>query len=95
MVDINDLSPGMVVKIVDNWNDNTGQNTSGLMDKYLGTFMTIKEVKSFDILMEEDQGDRILSIGKTFGWYWNKYAIDYIVSEAGEAVTLPDLSEMI
>lgn len=94
MVDINDLSPGMVVKIVDNWNNNTGQNTSGLMDKYLGTFMTIKEVKSFDILMEEDQGDRILSYesGKTYGWYWNKYTIDYIVSEAG---TLPDLSEMI
>lgn len=92
MVDINDLSPGMVVKIVDNWNNKTMQNTSGLMDKYLGTFMTIKEVKSFDILMEEDQGDRVLPGGKTFGWYWNKYTIDYIVSDAG---TLPDLSEMI
>lgn len=92
MVDINDLSPGMVVKIVDHWNENTGQNVSGLMDKYLGSFMTIKEIKSFDILMEEDQNDRITSNGKHFGWYWNRYAIEYIVSEAG---TLPDLSEMI
>lgn len=92
MVNISDLSPGMVVKIVDYWNENTGQNTSGLMDKYLGSFMTIKEVKSFDILMEEDQNDRITSTGKKFGWYWNKYTIDYIVSEAG---ILPDLSEMI
>lgn len=92
MVNLSDLSPGMIVKIVDNWNENTGQNTSGLMDKYLGTFMTVREVHSIDVLMEEDQNDRITSDGKKFGWYWNRYTIEYIVSESG---TLPDLSEMI
>lgn len=92
MVNLSDLSPGMIVKIVDNWNENTGQNTSGLMDKYLGAFMTVREVKSIDVLMEEDQNDRITLTGKKFGWYWNRYTIEYIVSESG---TLPDLSEMI
>lgn len=92
MVNLSDLSPGMIVKIVDNWNENTGQNTSGLMDKYLGTFMTVREVESIDVLMEEDQNDRITSTGKKHGWYWNKHTIDYIVSETG---ILPDLREMI
>lgn len=92
MVNLSDLSPGMIVKIVDQWNENTGQNTAGLMDKYLGSFMTIKEIKFFDILMEEDQNDRTTSTGKKFGWYWNRYTIDYIVS--GSSI-LPDISEMI
>lgn len=92
MVDINDLSPGMVVKIVDQWNEYTDENPLGEMDKYLGTFMTVKEVLYMVAYMEEDQNDRTNWNGKTCGWSWNKHTIDYIVSEVG---ILPDLSEMI
>ena len=93
MVNLSDLSPGMIVKIVDQWNEHSGENLQGEMDKYLGTLMTVKEVNGMVAYMEEDQNDRIKwPECITYGWSWNKHTIDYIVSEIG---ILPDLSEMI
>ena len=60
---------GDKVKIVDAWVPGCGQNSSGLMDKWLGKIMTIREVKCLHCCMEEDQGDR------PGGWNWFAPAI--------------------
>lgn len=69
MVNISNLSPGMRVKIVDEWDEYTGETETGEMDEYLGTIVTISSVLEFDVHIKEDNG----------AWYWNAYCIDYIV----------------
>lgn len=57
--------PGDVVKIVDKWNALTGENTNGLMDKWLGKEMTIDECHNSYYTMKEDKGR----------WAWSVHAI--------------------
>ena len=75
MVEIKKLYPGMRVKIVDQWNENTRENSNGRMDKYLGQIVTIKEVGFSYALIEED--DR----GNGLHWHFNKWCFDHIVYE--------------
>lgn len=75
MVEIGKLSPGMRVKVVDQWNENTHENHSGRMDKYLGKVVTIKATSRLAAYIEED--DR----GNGRRWCFNKWCFDHIVYE--------------
>lgn len=80
MVPIEMLSPGMRVKIVDEWNDGCRQNPSGLMDKYLGQIVTVLDTYGPRLIrIEEDAGD----YGGQGGghWCWNEYCFEYIVED--------------
>jgi len=75
VVEIKDLEPGMVVKIVDNWAPSEQwAEPYGKMDKWLGTNMTIRYVDFDCVKMEEDReeynGD---------GWCWVPSMLDYVV----------------
>lgn len=79
MVDINELQPGMRVKIVDFWVPGCDQNPEGKMDKWLGKTMTVMSIVNSEYpcaKMEEDKNER-----SGFGWSWYAYSIDYIVEE--------------
>lgn len=70
---------GDKVKIVDKWTNKCFQNSSGLMDKYLGTVMTIRKITSFCYRMEEDKHENIN------GWAWGDECIEGKVVEDYEA----------
>lgn len=80
MVDIKDIVPGAKFQIVDEWNDKCHQNMEGLMDKYLGTICTVKNVlnsgRSFSIF--EDQNEE----GWGGGWVWNAYCVNYYIDDS-------------
>lgn len=78
MVPVRLLSPGMRVKIVDQWNGNCCQNIEGLMDKYLGQIVTVAEISGGDVFIEEDRDD------ENQRWFWNSYCFDYIVEDEPE-----------
>lgn len=82
MVNIQDISPGMRVKIVDKWIQNCNRNPDGLMDKYLGKIVTILEVLYDSAIIEEDTGDGPRH--QEGHWRWNKYCFDYIVYDEDE-----------
>lgn len=98
MVNIQDLRPGMRVKIVDEWTQNCNRNPDGRMDKYLGKIVTILEVLGGIAIIEEDTGD---GPGHQNGhWKWNEYCFDYIVygedeSEDFEAPTESEILSLI
>jgi hypothetical protein len=77
MVNISELSPGMRVKIVDEW---ILGRTIGApeMNRFLGTIGTVKEIKCDSIWIEEDEGSRD---DGTPHWFWYSYMLDYIVYE--------------
>lgn len=78
MVPLEQLSPGMHVKIVDQWVPGCYQNDAGRMDKYLGQVVTVLEIRDDYILIEEDEKDY-------FGhWYWNSRCLDCIMGEEYE-----------
>lgn len=89
MVDISLLSPGMKVKIVDNWVKGCHQNIDGRMDHHLGTIVTVKEVVQDDeyyghyFLIYEDYDEYEEQGGH---WHWFGNSVDYIVDE----LELPD-----
>ena len=85
MVDITTLRPGDVVKIVKEWPGEIGQSHSGNMDKWLGTYMTVKErtYGTFNgnreecVHMVEDIGE----LRPHSGWFWSGKMIERIISE--------------
>lgn len=83
MVNIQCLSPGMKVKIVDEWSPNCHRNPDGNMDKYLGRIVTILEVLNDFATIEEDTGDGPRH--QEGHWRWNKYCFDYIVCDEDES----------
>lgn len=90
MVSIRELSIGMRVKIVNEWDDDCGQNGEGRMDHWLGQIMTVRETYSDSVMMQEDSGEGILG----HGWYWNAHCIDYIVPDEPFDCDMPDFSEL-
>lgn len=58
------------VRIVDKWTPGCFQNFGGLMDKWLGKVMTIRQVRGCAYLMEEDRHERL-----GMGWVWHPAAI--------------------
>lgn len=82
MVPVETLSPGVRVKIVEQWNDNSGQNLSGLMDKYLGQIVTVLDIQGNFVYIEEDNGD--CSFHESGHWNWNKFCFDYIVEDGAQ-----------
>ncbi len=95
MVDIQELSPGMRVKIVDKWNQNCNRNPDGRMDKYLGKIVTILEVLYGAAIIEEDTDDGPSHQGGH--WRWNEYCFDYIVYDEDESESFepPTESEIL
>lgn len=76
--DVRELAPGDRVHIVSRWSAGCGENTHGLMDKYLGKDLTVKYIHcdGHFVKVEEDQAE---NGGE--GWYWYAPAIEYAVSE--------------
>lgn len=76
MVNIEDLYPGMRVKIVDEWCKGCIQNINGAMDKWLGEIVTIRNIiprgGSARFYIEEDDQN----------WVWNPYMVEYIGEES-------------
>ncbi len=75
MIDESLLVPGVKVRIIDDWDQIDGhrwENLDGLMDKWLGKVMTIREVSDSEFdwglekryLMVEDEDD------DGGGWLW-------------------------
>lgn len=77
MVPIAELSPGMRVKIVDQWVNGCCQNDAGRMDKYLGQIVTILSVGRYAAHIEEDAGECGWHRGGH--WEWLPESFDYIV----------------
>ena len=72
------LQPGDRVLIVSNWDNSHDFNHAGLMDKYLGTVMTIRErTPAGHYRMEEDLGE--FEEGK--GWFWNESMFECLVNQ--------------
>lgn len=78
MVPIEELSPGVCVKIVDHWVGGCHHNSSGYMDKYLGQTVTVYKNEGGYVLIEEDIGD--CSPYKDGRWHWFPNAFERIVS---------------
>lgn len=77
MVILEELEPGMKVKIVDEWNRfEVGANSAGEMDKWLGKTMTVREVFDDVVKMEEDKEEFADD-----GWYWNSRMFDRVVAD--------------
>lgn len=55
------------VKIVDEWNKNTNENSDGLMDRYLGATLTIREVDNNCYFLLNNE------------WCWNFYCLEGVV----------------
>lgn len=79
---------GDKVRIVGEWpkDGSACQNREGLMDKWLGKVMTIREVRSTYCLMVEDQKDR----GLRFGWAWNASSIAGLAHDPKKIVITTD-----
>ena len=88
MVDIRELKPGTLVRIVDEWNGQCFQNGRGHMDEYLGQVVTIDEVlkgfggKMYRFHIKEDHRYRYGS--RTDKWVFNQYCVAEIVDKYDE-----------
>ena len=83
MIDsVNFLRPGDKVRIVSewDWDGKCGQNLSGLMDRWLGQIMTVREVYEDDWCFMEEDKDTI-HVNEKGGWAWNRYCIEEIVTD--------------
>ena len=76
MVDIGLLSPGMKIKIVDQWVPGCKEDSGGRMDYWLGQIVTVRTILHESIHIEEDRGEFLGN-----GWYWCPAAIDCIVQD--------------
>ena len=76
MVNIKDLTPGMMVKIVDKWDSEEEYVAPyGQMDKWLGQNMTVRAVHDQYVEMEEDIGEY------ENGWDWFPGMLDCVVEQ--------------
>ena len=94
MVNVLELSPGMRVKVVYEWEcPRSGrQNNEGLMDRYLGTIMTVRDVYEHYVKMEEDHNDPD-SVDN--GWLWFPELLDCIIeSDVAGPVEAPTEDEI-
>lgn len=92
MVDITMLSPGTKVRIVDRWTNGCRENSQGLMDKWLGSVMTVtghmKARYGGDyVYMLEDEGDCPFNGRESGHWQWFPAAIAEIVED------VPDITD--
>ena len=89
MVDLSTISAGNRVKIVDRWDPGGAccENRMGLMNKWLGQTMTVRENNGYYLFMEEDAKE----CGGG-GWYWNEHCIDYVVDD--EDVDIADEKDL-
>lgn len=81
MVNIHTLNRGDKVKIIDKWCIGCCQNINGLMDRYLGSIMTVKNVEFAHVEFYEDAADRD---GR--GWQWVPATIECVVCDDKEDV---------
>ena len=59
------------VKIINKWRGDMGQNMDGAMDEFLGTTMTISEIREDGYEMLEDNGH----------WYWYEDMVEDLASD--------------
>lgn len=98
MVRVEDLHPGMRVKIVDHLDAYCWRDENSQMDKWCGKIVTVSEVSDGYIIVEEDAGD-----GPEYQnghWKWPERAIDMIVEddtedEDFEAASVDDILSLI
>ena len=95
MVWVGDISPGIRVKIVDEWGPGCHQNWSGRMDKFLGKILTVREI--IDDLplggyftVEEDAGSGGLE--GDGHWAWFPAAVEFVIPE--EEIDAPTESQI-
>ena len=77
------------VRIVSEWNNECYPNPDGLMNRWLGRTMTIKNWDGGAYQMEEDVGER----GEGYGWNWFPAAIAGLVDAAENNEELLDEAE--
>ena len=77
--EFNTVKPGDKVRIVKE-KTGFGWNCEGLMDKWLGQVMTVRENGCFGIRMEEDKNDQTDSLD-SLGWYWDPQMIECKVED--------------
>lgn len=94
MVDIEELYPGDLVRIVDKWVPGCGEASDGGMDKWLGKVMTVKGFTNSRtrVIMVEDDGE--CEFHKGGHWYWSGYCIAEVVSGSVN-MEAPDMSEFM
>lgn len=96
MVNIQELEPGMNVKIVDEWTPDGECWEAAGMDKWLGQIMTIKQIHDdLYVTMEEDFGD---SENHDRHWHWPEPAIECIVYDdelAGREMYIANYDEIM
>lgn len=97
MVSLDDIRVGDVVKIVDRWCYGCKQNPFGLMDHWLGQFMTVAANNIHDgvgyVKMEEDNGEF-----SGDGWSWFPAAIEcvvYNINDKDEDMEEIDASDLL
>lgn len=83
MIDESLLVPGVKVRIIDDWDQIDGyrwENLDGLMNKWLGKVMTIREViedscypTAYHMLEDEDENDG--------GWFWVANGFSEVIYE--------------
>lgn len=80
MIDISMLQVGDKIRVVNIWPVGGRQNNSGLMDKYLGQILTVREIVPTEKFCRvlEDMSDRNYSPTEK-GWAWYSELIDEIV----------------
>lgn len=74
---------GDKVRIVSKWGEkNTGINSEGKMDKWLGKVMTIRRAGGAYYKMEEDKGEHIN------GWLWSEDEIEGLATECNQKIVI-------
>ena len=102
MVNISELSPGMRVKIVDNW-ISVNSTYVGRMDRYLGTIGVVKRIVPDEHFLHTKEHIEIEGYNKDCSnignyWYWFSDMLDYIVyddEEDFEPATAEELEVML
>ena len=87
MIDIKFLHPGDRVRIVSMWNNDSNENSDGLMDEYLGTIMTVHKTNlEYNYVKMEEDGQ---------AWAWNKFTIAEVVDDDIEPATQEELLALL
>lgn len=98
MVDVSTLSPGSRVKIVDEWPGLCGQNSSGEMDHFLGTIVTVDEIcdNFFTLVEDEDHAGHNYRYGVLSDkWLFSGRMVECMADDIADEDIICDVSSLI